>query len=95
MWYMKALAILTVVMAHCTFTDSNIQRLTDIFGTIGVPIFLIIGGIYFRVNHEWKKFAYQKTKRIVVPWILWGGLPIYYTYSVMEPLLTSMIYSVG
>ena len=39
-YIMKALAIITVIMAHCTYGDSDIQRVTDIIGTVGVPIFL-------------------------------------------------------
>ena len=71
---MKAIAIITVAMAHCTYVDCDIQRITDIFGTIGVPIFLITGGLFFRNDRNWKSFLSVKTKRIIVPWILWGNI---------------------
>lgn len=71
-YIMKAIAIVFVAMAHCTYIDADIQRVTDIIGTIGVPIFLITGGLYYNNNRSWGEFVKNKLKRIVVPWILWG-----------------------
>ena len=73
-YIMKAIAIISVAMAHCTYIDADIQRITDIFGTIGVPIFLITGGLFFKSNQPWKEFMLAKMRRIVLPWLIWGGI---------------------
>ena len=61
-------------MAHCTYQDEVTQRITDIFGTIGVPIFLIRGGYFYKNEGTLGEFLLKKVKRIVVPWIIWGTL---------------------
>lgn len=72
LYALKAIAIIFVAAAHCTYTDTNIQVFTDILGTIGVPIFLIVSGVFSKNEYKFKDFVIGKIKRIVIPWIIWG-----------------------
>lgn len=74
LFVMKAFAIISVIAAHCVYTDMYAQRLTSLIGTIGVPVFLIVSGYYFNKEEQWNVLAKKKMKRIVVPWIFMGGV---------------------
>lgn len=71
---LKGLAIISVAIAHSPFQDADLGRLATILGTIGVPIFFIISGIFFDSSVGIIEFAKKKSRRIIIPWIIWGGI---------------------
>lgn len=78
-WISSAIAILSVICAHCTYETFVLQRITTILGSIGVPIFLIRSGYFFNKDEPAKKFWTKKLKNIVIPWIIIS--PCLYAYS--------------
>ena len=69
----KAFAIYFVIAAHCTYNNNLFQQITDIIGTIGVPLFLFVSGVFFKKIKSIDQIN-NKTKRIVIPWLIWGGI---------------------
>lgn len=67
----KAFAIYFVIAAHCTYNNNLFQQITDIIGTIGVPLFLFVAGVFFKKIKSIDQIN-NKTKRIVIPWLIWG-----------------------
>lgn len=70
----KGLAIISVIFAHCVYQNTFLQSITSIIGKIGVPAFLIIGGILLNPKKRFFDFLDSKIKRIIVPWIVYGVL---------------------
>jgi len=71
LYVLKAFAIISAVAAHCSgYTMPYAQRISGLLGTIGVPVFLLLSGFFFKKdgNNFWKK----KWKTVVVPWLIWG-----------------------
>lgn len=78
-YVVKFFAILTVIFAHCTYRDTPIvQSITDLIGEIGVPIFLVAAGVFFKNTEGAKIFWMKKLKGIVVPWVIFG----IFTYAI-------------
>lgn len=85
-YYMKAVAIMFVVCAHCSHIPSEanyISQITSNFigtlGCMGVPLFLFLSGYVFR----WKKikeFTHQKLINTVYPWFVCGTVVYFYVY---------------
>ena len=59
-----------VVCAHNTYDNFILQRITDIFGSVGVPIFLIRSGFFLNQHESTKTFWLKKLKSIVIPWVI-------------------------
>lgn len=73
LFVIKAFAVLSVVTAHMMFTDAFpvSESMRNAFGQIGVPVFLIISGFFFRREKgDSKTFWLKKIKTIALPWIV-------------------------
>jgi peptidoglycan/LPS O-acetylase OafA/YrhL len=72
----KAIAIISVIIAHSPLLTSNkfLQEMWNNLGAAGVPIFLVISGLYF--NPEKYKticcFLKSKIETIFIPWVMCG-----------------------
>lgn len=84
-WYcMKAIAIFSVLSAHSDYVVNSedqwyfvAKAVFDCFGRIGVPIFFIASGYYFKIGNGVKGFCTfwkNKTIKIVIPWMIWGTI---------------------
>ena len=77
LYIVKAIAISSVVCAHCGNVPANStvlnQVLSSLFGywgTAGVPVFYFLSGYFFEKNSKsWTCFWKAKFKTIVVPWV--------------------------
>ena len=73
LYVLKALAIICVAAAHCPgFNSPFAESARALLGTLGVPVFLICSGFFFKRDEEAKTFWLKKLKTIVVPWLVWG-----------------------
>ena len=69
----KAFAILSVICAHMTFTNEYIvaETIRNCLGQIGVCVFLILSGFFYkRKENDSKEFWSKKLKSVFVPWLL-------------------------
>ena len=70
---LRAFAILSVAYAHSLSLQSvTLSRTGSLLGLVGVPVFLICSGYYYkpsRLNKDWFKGRFES---IVVPWLIWG-----------------------
>lgn len=90
LYIVKALAILSVVCAHCgsvpegySFGNQMASAWLGYCGTMGVPVFYILSGYFFENNkREWKDFWKQKLLSIIIPWIF--GASILWLYVVLR-----------
>lgn len=84
-WYlMKAIAIFSVLSAHSDYIlDSGdhwyyiARAVFDCFGRIGVPVFFIASGYYFKIAAGatgYITFWKNKTIKIIFPWLIWGTI---------------------
>lgn len=75
----RIFAIISVIMAHAAFNSQAVNLLYRSMGRIGVPVFLIISGYYYRPQ----KFASiggmlkNKIKSIFIPWLCMGSLYVF------------------
>ncbi len=75
-------AILTVISAHITIRTSEILAdLYSVIGSIGVIVFLIISGYYYK-KESISVLIRKKMKTIIFPWLLLGSL-VYITDSLL------------
>lgn len=70
---LRGFAIISVVYAHCLFSDVSMSYAANLIGIIGVPVFLIASGYFFR-KQSIKDFITSKFANIVVPWLIWGSV---------------------
>ncbi len=71
LYVLKAMAIVMSVAAHCHgYTLDVPRRLSSLLGTLGVPLFFFLSGLFFR-GHE-KGFWAKKLKTLIIPWCTWG-----------------------
>ena len=72
-YVLRMVAIISVAAAHCgSFSNVQTEVFRQMLGTIGVPVFLIASGVYFRRVRDVQDLI--KKKKIIVPWIVWGSL---------------------
>lgn len=78
-WLLKAFAIIAVVTCHCTHTIENPGKInvfaTYFFATwqgMGVPIFYLCSGFFFKANENILIFIKNKVVSVVLPWICTG-----------------------
>ena len=78
-WLLKAFAIIAVVACHCTHTIENPGKI-NVFATyffdtwkgMGVPIFYLCAGFFFKANENILTFIKNKAVSVVLPWICTG-----------------------
>ena len=70
-YIVKALAIVCTIAAHMP-SEGMVGKLLDIFGTMGVPTFLFISGLFWESGNiaTWKKYI----EKIAIPWIFGGTI---------------------
>ena len=76
LYFVKAIAILAAVAAHISVVDlstpaiAHITRAWDMFSTISVPCFFVVGGVlYTRKEGDSAAFWRKKWKFMVLPWL--------------------------
>lgn len=73
LYVLKALAIICVAAAHCgSFTYPVAETIRGLIATLGVPVFFISSGFFFRTGESAFIFWTKKLKSIVIPWLFWG-----------------------
>ena len=74
------MAIFCVVCAHCPYDEKNVLScILNNLGVIGVPIFFIFSGFYYRIEkYSLKTLFFKKIKSIIVPWFFCGILVYLY-----------------
>ena len=69
-YIVKVFAIICSITAHMQY-NGTIGRLLTLTGTIGVPAFLFISGMFYEIKpRKWKVFL----KGIFIPWVIGGAL---------------------
>ncbi|MCD8150472.1 MAG: acyltransferase family protein, partial [Clostridiales bacterium] len=74
---MKAIAVISIIAAHCKLPNytgeapviSVMQYITTYLGEVGVPIFFALSGYLFHTNDSLADFVRKKAIHIVLPWI--------------------------
>lgn len=82
LYVIKFFAILFVISAHMTFITSDIKQtevvadsIRNTLGQIGVPIFFIVSGYFYRRSSgDTKIFWTKKAEKLIIPWFLFGIL---------------------
>ena len=70
---LRAFAILSVAYAHALDLQNDLlARVGALMGLIGVPIFFICSGYYYKPVPLNKAFFQKKCTTIVAPWLIWG-----------------------
>lgn len=69
---LRGIAIISVACAHCLqLSNPILSKIGGMLGTLGVPIFLICSGYFFK---RIDKGSYKKKcNSIILPWIIWGS----------------------
>lgn len=76
---LRGCAILSVAYAHSlSLSDNSLRQVASLIGIIGVPLFLIASGYFYRKQTS-KEFIRSKVN-IVVPWLLWGSIAYIITF---------------
>lgn len=71
---LRGIAIISVAYAHSLSLSIEIlQRIGASVGIIGVPLFLVCSGYYFK-HEQWNILAKKLAKGIISPWLIWGSL---------------------
>ena len=85
-------ALLSIVSAHIYFPNTFAGQVFNRFGTLGVIVFLMISGYYFRTEKfvDWKNLAVKKAHSILVPWLVCGTLTWLYN-AILSPLNRSFL----
>lgn len=78
LYRLRGIAIMTVIAAHCIYKNESLQVLTDIIGTIGVPIFLVLNGFFINMNQDVGDFIKNKTKKSLCHGLCGRLLPTFY-----------------
>jgi len=79
----RLLAILTIISAHINIKNSEIiSNFYSAIGSIGVIVFLIAAGYYFKPNKQPIHFIKKKAVSIAIPWIVLGSM-VYVVNSIL------------
>lgn len=69
---LRGIAIISVAYAHSLSLSIEIfNRIGAAVGIIGVPLFLICSGYYFK-HEPWNIMGNKLFKGIISPWLIWG-----------------------
>lgn len=83
LYAMKAVAVFTIIFAHCSPKNQYIAGLYASIGSIGVPIFLLVSGfLYNRNKYSAEQFWRKKVSGLVLPWFFCGM--VVYMYIVLR-----------
>lgn len=78
---LRGLAIISVAYAHSlSLSNELLQRLGEICGLFGVPIFLFCSGFWFKRN-DYNTLLPKLFKNIISPWVIWGCIGFLITVS--------------
>ena len=78
---LRLLAIVSVFFAHFSPYPSTDPRfgapawylgIIAVISTIGVPLFFVISGYLFREDQGGSLIAFIKTRRYIIPWLIWA-----------------------
>lgn len=76
-WCAKAVAILTVIIAHSDFQNVRLGWLVILFqriGSMGVPVFFVLSAYYYRpTKYTSLRELLKSRKAIFFPWIILAG----------------------
>lgn len=80
-YVLRGLAIISVAYAHSlALNDDLLQRVGEILGLFGVPIFLFCSGYWHK--SEYSNILLPKLfKNIIIPWLLWGMVGFIISFS--------------
>ena len=75
LWAMRAIAIFSVICAHCSLQVTDDENLLQYeahvlsnFGTLGVGVFFFLSGFFF---HPWKIHNFRKyIRNYIIPWVI-------------------------
>lgn len=71
---LRGLAIISVAYAHSLSLSTDVlQRIGEAIGIIGVPLFMVSSGYYFKYE-SWNTLATKLTEGIISPWLIWGTI---------------------
>ena len=94
-YYIKGLAMISVISAHCNTISAESSKLAHIsslflqnIGTWGVICFFVISGYLFHASNP-KKFFLKKLKYICIPWIISATCVYLYVYLRKPPVSLS------
>lgn len=75
-------ALISIVCAHIYFADGVVSSVFSRVGSIGVIVFLIISGYFYRTNRFGSFFNMIKKKiiSIIIPWLVLGTLTWLYNF---------------
>lgn len=71
-YVLRGLAIISVAYAHSlTLSTPYLQRIGAILGLAGVPLFLVLSGLWFKES-SWRQLIDKLIRDIGMPWLIWG-----------------------
>lgn len=71
---LRGVAIISVAYAHSLSLENyTLSRIGQLIGLIGVPLFLICSGYFFKRQNIDCVFLRHKFKTIILPWLIWGS----------------------
>lgn len=95
-WCAKAIAILTVIVAHSDFRSVHpdwLVMLLDRIGSMGVPVFLILSAYYYRPEKYSSWRALLKSRiNTVLPWLSLATVCYFWSYLRMSKSITMQSY---
>ena len=77
LYVIKAFAILSVITAHMTFSESYpvAEIVRTSLGQIGVVIFFVVAGYFYsRTKGDNIQFWQRKIKTLIIPWLIFSTL---------------------
>ena len=74
----KAICIFSVICAHTTSVNDTVNRILQLFGVCGVPIFFFFSSFFFYRGKQYERsredFWKSKFLHIILPWFLFGSV---------------------
>ena len=104
--YMRAIAILMVVFQHAIVavnSSEKSQSIAAVLYSVDVYVFFAISGYLFQTNKQkyqkkgFFRFAKDKGKSLLVPYLVWGGglfAVVYMLYSLNIPRISATLMAI-
>lgn len=104
--YMRAIAILVVVFQHAIVavnSSEKSQSIAAVLYSVDVYVFFAISGYLFQTNKQkyqkkgFFRFAKDKGKSLLVPYLVWGGglfAVVYMLYSLNIPRISATLMAI-